>query len=256
MPETENQELTPVPSARERLIERMQQKYPDRNFSGVAGENGETGGDILEQSVMDALQELEDQRDEYNTKNNALAELMFNDPSAAQFIHRWVATGDPRTALVETFGDELSDLATEEGRSRFSEGLTAWREKKAQNDQLNAEADANWNTTLESLNSWGDEKGLTEDEKVKIILRLVGIAANGLMNKYEPADFEMVLKEQRYDAAIETAKNEGIIEGKNAKIAEAKAARQSVGAMPPSLNGQGGKPRREPEERSVFAGIE
>lgn len=251
MPKSDNQS---VKSARERLIEKMQERYPDRDFSGATGANGingETGEDILGESIFQTLEELTAKNEESRSKNEALSELFYSDPKSAEFIQKWIQSGDPRAALVDTFGDDLSELGTEEGRGKFSQNLTSWREKKAENDKLNAEAEDNWSKTLEDLENWGNGKGLTNDQKVQVILRLVGIAANGLMNKYEPADFDMAYKEMNFDAAVSSARHEGEVNGRNAKIAETRKRRQEAETMPPSLNGQGGR-MRQPEQKSIF----
>lgn len=142
-------------------------------------------------------------------------------------------------------------MSTEEGRGKFSTDLASWREKKAENDKLSEEADANWSKSLEDLESWGNEKGLTNDQKVAVMLRLVGITANGLMNKYEPEDFNMAYKEMNFDAAVADARREGEVNGRNAKISETRKRRQEAETMPPSLNGQGGR-MRQPEQKSIF----
>lgn len=240
-----------VKSARERLIEKMQARYPDRDFTGANGVNGETGEDVLGESIFETLEELTAKNTESQEKNSALTKLFYSDPMAAEFVQKWLQSGDPRAALVETFGDDLSELSTEEGRGRFSQNLASWRERKSENDRLSAEADANWSKTLEDLESWGNDKGLDNDQKVAVIMRLVSVAANGLMNKYEPADFDMAYKEMNYDSAIETARREGEVSGRNARIEEARRRRQESEMMPPSLNGQGGRIRK-PEEKSIF----
>lgn len=253
MPPIENQT---VKSANERLIEMMQARYPDRDYSGVSGVNGENGEDILGQSILETLEDLTARNEESIAKNSAIHKLFYSDPLAADFIQRWMESGDPRAALVETFGDDLSDLGTEEGRGRFSQSLTSWRERKAENDRLTAESDANWSKTLEDLEAWGNAKGLDNDKKVAVILRLVSVAANGLMNKYEPADFDMAYKEMNYDADIQNARREGEVTGRNARIDENRRRRQDVESMPPTLNGMGAPaaPRR-PKTESAWSEI-
>lgn len=254
MAKTENQ---PVKSSRERIIEKLKAIYPDKDYSSLSGGTGESGvmgengEDILDETIYQTLEDLSARNEESRAKNSALSDLFYSDPRASEFIQKWLQSGDPRAALVSTFGDDLSELSTEEGRGKFSTDLASWREKKAENDKLSEEADANWSKSLEDLESWGNEKGLTNDQKVAVMLRLVGITANGLMNKYEPEDFNMAYKEMNFDAAVADARREGEVNGRNAKISETRKRRQEAETMPPSLNGQGGR-MRQPEQKSIF----
>lgn len=254
MAEIDNQS---VKSYREQLRDRMAGMYPDRDFAGVNGENSEAGANNLDQAILETLDGLTKSKDEYSAKNKALADLFYSDPLSAEFVQKWMETGDPRTALVETFGDDLKDLATDEGLGRFPEALNSWRSRKSESDKLNEEADANWNKTLEDLEAWGNEKGLSVDQKVSVVTRLFDITAGGLMKKFEPEDFEMVWKVMNYDASISNARQEGEVAGRNAKIDENRKRRQAVAAMPPALNGQGMRTEesRPTAPASPWAGI-
>ena len=212
----------------------------------------------MEQAILDMMTESEARIAENDSKNAQLVNLFASDPVSAEFVSKWAETGDPRKALIETFGDDLEELSTEEGRSKFSEDLQGWRDRRAENDRMNEEADANWQQSLSELDAWGNEKGMDDDQKAAVILRLIKIASEGLMNKYGREDFEMVYKETNYDSAVASARSEGEIAGRNAKIAEARRERSAANTMPPSPSGQGiraREPRPAPTQRSVWSGI-
>lgn len=254
MAEIDNQA---VKSYRQQLRDRMAGMYPDRNFDGVTGENGEGGAEYLDQAILETLDGLTSSRDEYNAKSKALADLFYSDPLSAEFMQKWMETGDPRAALVETFGDDLSGLATEEGRGQFSNELKSWRDRKAENDSLSAEADANWTKTLEDLEAWGNQNGLSTEQKVSVVTKLFDITAGGLMKKFSPEDFEAAWKVMNYDTNISNARQEGEVAGRNARIEENRRRRQAAGAMPPTLNGQGtpAAESRPTEPASIWSGI-
>lgn len=257
--EMEQNENQPVKSRRELIAERMQAMYPDRDYVNGNGENGESGEDVLQQAVLDALQGYSDSENEYKAKNELMNNLFFGDPLAAEFVTRWSEDGDPRAALVETFGDDLESLGTEEGRSQFKNQLQNWRERKAENDRLNQEAQQNWDKTLEAAEQYRQEHNLTVKQMAEIVIRLVSITANGLVNKYGPEEFDMITRIQNYDNDINEARRAGEVAGRNAHIEENKRRRQSASALPPSLGGQGmrvpeNKP--EPEEKPFWDGIE
>lgn len=258
MPDKEKKaEMTP----HDRLLEMASSRYPDRRYRGQIGQDGQEGQDDLEQAILDMLSESDARQKETDSKNEQLVKLFKNDPSAGEFLTRWVQSGDPRVALVEVFGDDLAELGTEEGRGKFAESLKGWRDRRAENDRMNAESDANWQKSLEDLDAWGDSKGLDNDKKAEVALRLIAIAANGLQNIYRPEDFDMVLKDMNYDSDVAAARQEGEVAGRNAKMTETRRARAKAGDMPPTLSGQGGrsieaKPEEPEKPKSVWAGVE
>lgn len=251
MQKTENQNNKPT---RALLIERMQGMYPERSFAAENGADGEFSQDALEQALMDALDEYAN----YQGKNKELHELLMGDPRSIAFVTKWMESGDPRAALVEVFGDDLSELATEEGRGQFSENLKVWREKRDADDKLDQEAAANLEVTFNELDSWRQSKGLSEEEAVEVFMRLSAVAMGGLMNKYSADDFDMAYKAMRFDNAVSDARREGEVAGRNARIEENKARRKAIGSMPPTLSGQGVRveERKPKKAESVWAGVE
>lgn len=231
-------------TARERLLERVASKFPDRNFA-VNDDGTAQNAQELEEAIWEMLTEADKTIADNNSKNEQLVKLFADDPASADFITRWVELGDPRAALVETFGDELSELATEEGRSKFSENLKSWKEKAEKSSALDKEAEENWQNTLNALNEWGDEKGLSDEQKVQVILRLIKIVESGLVNRYEVDDFDMVLKEMNYSNDLENARKEGEVSGRNAKIKESR--RNPIQDLPP--NGNTGQGMHVPEQK-------
>ena len=247
MPETDNKAVT---TPHDELLSRATQRFPDRRFgsqSGQDGQEGQEGQDDLEQAILDMMTESEARIAENDSKNAQLVNLFASDPVSAEFVSKF----------IETFGDDLEELSTEEGRSKFSEDLQGWRDRRAENDRMNEEADANWQQSLSDLDAWGNEKGMDDDQKAAVILRLIKIASEGLMNKYGREDFEMVYKETNYDSAVASARSEGEIAGRNAKIAETRRERSAANTMPPSPSGQGIRARepRPAPQRSVWSGI-
>lgn len=257
MPEKEKKaEMTP----HDRLLEIASSRYPDRRYRGQIGQDGQEGQDDLEQAILDMLSESDARQKETDSRNEQLVKLFKSDPSSGEFLTRWIQTGDPRVALVEVFGDDLAELGTEEGRGKFAESLQGWRDRRAESDRMDEESQANWQKSLEDLDAWGDSKGLDNDKKAEVALRLISLVANGLMNIYRPEDFDMVLKDMNYDSAVAAARQEGEVAGRNAKMTETRRTRANAGDMPPTLSGQGvrsvEKTPPEPEkERSVFSGI-
>lgn len=225
-------------SSRQKMLDRAREKFPDRTFADLGAEPQEGVAD-LDDAIDEMMEELSSRQAEMDENNNKLVELLATDPSSAEFIHRWVETGDPRTALIETFGEDLG--IAEEKAAEFKEQLNSWRERKAANDALNAEAEANWEKSLADLIEWGNAKGLSQDQERDIMIRLLGITFNGMVNKYGVEDFEMALNAMNHDADVAAARAEGEVAGRNEKIAAARKGAAAVGVLPPAGGGQGAR---------------
>ncbi len=244
-------------SPHEALLELASSRYPDRRFRGQIGQDGQEGQDDLEQAIMDMLSESDTRMAEDESKNEALVKMFRTSPECGEFLTEWVRTGNPAGALVKVFGDRLNDLSTEEGRGRFSEEYNSWRSRVDENSRKNSEAESNWQKSLEDLDRWGSEKGLNDEQKSQVIIRLMDIVNDGIMNIYKMDDFDMVLKETNFATAVETARREGEVAGRNEKIAEARRNRKAVSSMPPTLSGQGmrGEEKKPAKPQSIWSGL-
>lgn len=244
------------PSARENLLSRARERFPDRTFADIGAETGEGVSD-LDEAINEMLTDFSTRQAAYDENNNKLRDLLITDPSAAEFVQKWVETGDPRTALVETFGDELG--MSEEGQQKFKDQLSGWRERKAANDALEAEADANWQNSLQALEDWGNGKNLSLEQKRDVMLRLMAIVSNGMENKFGVEDFDLALNAINHDSDVAAAREEGEVAGRNERIAANRRERAAASNMPPAPTGRLGGAMAEPKpartSNSPWAGI-
>lgn len=255
MAQTDNQNAV---SSRESLLARARERYPDRTFADLdAPAEGQEGMSDLDDAINEMLEDYASRQKTYDENNSRLTDLLMTDPSAAEFIQKWVDTGDPRTALVETFGDDLG--ISEEAQANFKSQLDSWRERKAANDALESEAENNWQESLNTLEEWGNGKGLSLEQKRDVMLRLLAITFNGMENKYAAEDFDLAYNAINHDTDVAAAREEGEVAGRNARIAAARRDRNMAEAMPPAASGGQGasvaerRPRRE--STSPWAGI-
>lgn len=250
-----------VKSGRERLLERAQARFPDRTFTRPEGQDGQ---DVqiadLDEAINEAMDADASQIAESTSKNEQLAKLLYGDPRAADFLNLWIETGDPRSALVEVFGDELAELATEEGRGKFQTQLESYRERVRKSKELEDEEDRNWDGFLERLDNWGNERNLSNDDKAAIAVRLIDIKQKGNVNMYDEDDFNTVWRGIHYEGDVEAARNEGLIAGRNERIEATRKTRGAAAgqAMPSISGGRGGSmpAPQPPKKRSVWDDIE
>ena len=234
-------------NSRQKMLERARERFPDRTFADLDATEPQEGVANLDDAINEILEDYSSRQATYDENDNKLKKLLVSDPSSAEFIQRWVETGDPRTALVETFGEELG--IAEEKAAEFKDQLEGWRARKAENDALNAEAEANWDASLAALEEWGNAKGLSLEQKRDVMVRLLAIVTGGIVNKYGVEDFELAYNAINHDTDVAAARTAGEIAGRNERIAATRRNRATAQAMPPAV--VGGQGARTQERRPV-----
>lgn len=243
----ETTEKQPITDYKGQILERMKSRYPDRNFDEVESPDGIISKSSLEESIAEALADDENRINEYSEKQKtyeADAEVLstvFNkSPRAAIFLTTLAATGNPAAAIYKAYGaDALKAL--EEGKA--SEFITEMEAKDAATREEDAkfeeEKEANLKASFEALDAWGNEKGLSDEDKINVFMRFYNILQDATIGKYSIDLFEMGWKADHYGEDVENARHEGEVTGRNAKIQEMARKRRDTQAMPPSLYGQG-----------------
>ena len=234
-------------NSRQKMLERARERFPDRTFADLDATEPQEGVANLDDAINEILEDYSSRQATYDENDNKLKKLLVSDPSSAEFIQRWVETGDPRTALVETFGEDLG--IAEEKAAEFRDQLEGWRARKAENDALNAEAEANWDASLAALEEWGNAKGLSLEQKRDVMVRLLAIVAGGIVNKYGVEDFELAYNAINHDTDVAAARTAGEIAGRNERIAATRRNRATAQAMPPAV--VGGQGARTQERKPV-----
>ena len=103
MENTENQEVV---NYRDQLVGRMKERYPDRNFDSIDGQNSPNS---LEQAILETITEDESRISELSglqEKTNLLTELFNKSPRSARFLNSLARTGNPGVAIREAFGKD------------------------------------------------------------------------------------------------------------------------------------------------------
>ena len=251
------QEKKAPKQSRVNTLARIREEYPDRTFDELDAETASEGASDLDDAIDEALENLIKGRAESSEKNAALKKLLLESPDMAEFVQRWVDTGDPQAAFVEMYGDQFG--ISDEGREAYKGQIEDWRKRKADNDALEAEAPKNWEESLGKLKSWGDAKGLSAQQQTDVMVRLLSIVFNGMENKYNEDDFNLAWNAINHDADVAAARHEGEVAGKNARAEAKRHERAFAGTMPPAAAGgqAGGVKERQPaqEDDNPFHGI-
>ena len=236
-------------SSRENLLARARERFPDRTFADPGTTEPQDGVSDLDDAISEMLDDYATKQKAYDENNARLVTLLRTDPDAAEFVQRWVETGDPRTALVEIFGDDLG--MSEEGRKGFKDQLDSWRKRRDESEAADLAASSNYHDkSLPALDAWGDKKGLSLEQKRDVMVRLIDLAARGAFDGiYTEDDFNMVWNAMNHDNDVASARAQGEVEGRNARIAARRRDRSMAGSMPPTAIGGQGAVASEPQPK-------
>lgn len=238
MEKTDNQEVV---NYRSKVADRMKTRFPDRNYD----EEGQ-GNDLYE-SVNQYMDESDQKIADYEgqIKSNdewkqKFTNILKTDPKAARFFKEWAVSGNGAEAFRREYGSKAWEMMnTEEGAAMLAQITQEENEKQAQYDKAMEEFQQNYQTSLQSLDSWGNNRGLSDDEKVSVMESIIKIIEDGETGVYPESLFEAAYKAGHYDADVESARHEGEVAGRNAKIKEGQVRRQAAQQFPPAVSGQG-----------------
>lgn len=254
MKKPENQ---PISDARAKLLALAAERYPDRHFKGQIDKDGNDGTDDLAEALYDLLQKTESENETFRSKNQALVDLFKKDPTSAEFINRLANNGDAAGAIIEMFGDRFLGMSLEEAKEKYQASLNEYN-TRIKNDQDAIEAyKKNFNKSLEALEEWGNQKGLSFDKKLEIAEKLYSLVARiSDDGEMDSSDFDMVFKSMNYDNDVAEARRQGEIAGRNAKVREQVISRNNENRQPPvNRGGQKGVVENPAIPRSAWSGI-
>lgn len=201
-----------VSGNREKVMERMRKKYPDKTFDDDESFYGQ---------ISDDYDDYDKQIGGYKEREKSLTDMFSSDPRSAAYLTNWRKGGDPVVELIRQFGTDIKDaLDDPERQEEIAKANKEYVAKVAKEKELDEEYQTNLATSLETLDEFQKDNGLTDDEVDDIMEYLVGIMKDGIMGKFSRDSMEMAQKAINHDADVAMADEEGEVRGKNARIDE------------------------------------
>lgn len=197
-------------TSRERLAERILQRFPDRRFE-------------TEDDVYDALDEYDSYVCEHYEKmlsdQNKLSRLMFSNPRVGAFISDVAEGEDALVACVRYFGKELFDSSSDTQKmhalrianEEFDERNRAFRE-------LEAAMKDNVERSTRSIERFMRTKKMTEQELDDFIDRVFHVCSHVFAGDLRDDILELLYKGLRYDVDLSCAEHAGEVKGRNRRI--------------------------------------
>ena len=228
MAETDIQQ---VKSKKELLNERLKNKYPDKDFEDEEALYGQ---------ISDDYDSYDNQISGYQDREKKFTDMFTADPRSAHFLTSWSNGDDPVVTLVRQFGTDIKDAIDDPERlEQIAEANKEYVERVAREKELEGEYQTNLQESLQYLDTFQEENGLSDDEVDDVMEYLLGIVKDGIMGKFSPESIDMARKALNHDVDVEEASNEGEVRGKNAKISE-QLRKKSKGDGLASLDGKNG----------------
>lgn len=202
----------PIKTKRELVMERMNAKHPDVDFSDDEALYGQIDADLAEG---------DDELAKYKEREKAFADMFTSDARAAQFMMDWKDGGDPILGIIRRYGVEIKDAIDDPGlQEEIAEANKEHIERIAKEKEYEAMYKTNLEQTLTDLDTIQKEMGLTDEQAEGAIMFLQAIVSDGVLGKYTPESIKMALKAMNHDTDVAQAALEGEVKGRNAKIEE------------------------------------
>lgn len=234
-----------VMSSRDKLKERYAKKYPEKDF------NTEESASLVDDEVLAELDAYEAELEGYRSNDQKVKDLFDSDPRAGRFFVNWMASGgDPISYLLDIFGPDITEaLESEEGRAKIIESTNKYLERKAANEEGEAQRMANYEQSVNDLAAFAQEKGISDEQAVEVFEKVNQIAFDVIDGKYTREAYEMAYNAMNYSTDVESARKEGEVAGRNAKIQERLSKVEKPAEMPPAVGGQGAPVAETPKKK-------
>lgn len=236
-------EIARVKNNKERYIERLKKKYPDRNFDD---------DEVLFEQVNADYDSYDKELEDYRANEKALADMFMSDPKSAAFFTRWSKGGDPVKVLVELYGDDFrAALDDPEKLKGIMEANKKFAEKVAKEKEYEDAYNKNIEETKKNIDIVQSREGLSDDDIDNAMEFLIGVMGDGILGKFSVETISMAIKAIKHDDDVALADREGEVRGRNEKIIE-KIKRSEQGDGITNLSGAGAPVPMEKKKKSIF----
>jgi hypothetical protein len=240
MAEPNNQE---VKSRRDMAVERLRERYPDKEFNDDEAIFGQ---------ISDDYDELDGQLNGYKEREQQMVDMMSADPRSAHFLANWHNGGDPAVELVRMFGTDIKDAIDDpEKQDAIAAANKEYVDRVAKSRELEAEYSKNLDASLETLRAFQDENGMSDEEVDAVMGFLEQVFADALIGKFSRQSLEMARKAINHDEDVAAAADDAEVKGRNAKINETLRRRQEGDGVAP-LGGSAGKVEEPKRRMNIF----
>ena len=167
-------------------------------------------------------------------------------------MSEWLNGVHPVVALVRRYGKEFKDVMEDpEWQEQIEAADKEFAERTAKDKELDALFKQNHSESKSVRDAYQEEHGLSDEQIDAALALLVSIVNDMVVGKLTSDALDMAMKAINHDADVETANQEGIVQGKNTRIEE-KLRKPKGGDGMPSLGGKGNTPSSGKKGYNIF----
>lgn len=230
---------------RDRALERMRGRYPDKAFDD---------DEALYGQINDDYDGYDKELSEYQERERILSDMFRKDPKSAQFLTNWRQGGNPVVELIRMYGkDDILDAINDPKRlEEIAKANQDFVDRVAKEAELEGQYQQNLEASLTELDRIQEENGLSDDDVNAAMAWLIGITGDAVLGKFAPETIQMAVKAVNHDADVTAAAHEGEVMGRNAKIEE-RLRKRGQGDGLPAMGGKNGTARTAPRHANIFS---
>ncbi len=231
--------VAPTMSKRDAFRKRVQDKYPDKDFSDDEDFYGQ---------LNDDYDGYEKELDEYRTYDKQLGDMMTRDPRSAAFLLDMRDGRDPLLGLVRRMGADAVRALLDDPKKQdeLAEANKAYLDRVTEDKKFEDEYNANIAESIKMLQEREASGELSSDELDDAFGFLMEIIHDGVKGIFKPETIDLAIKALRHDSDVADAAQEGEVRGRNSRISEKLRKRESGDGMPQLA----GKNRTTPPPKS------
>lgn len=234
-----------VKSRRDQHVERLRKKYPDKQFDD---------DEALFGQISDDYDQFEQENGTMREREKAFSDMFTSNPKSARLMMEWKDGKDPVASLIRIYGKEdiLAAIEDPEKLETIEQANKEFAERVARNDEYESQYKKNLPASLEAIEKWATEEGVSDEEIDKAVTALSQLCGDFILGKIAPDSIRMMLNALNHDTDVAAAQEEGEVAGRNAKIVE-KMRSSKKGDGIQNLNGRNGTPRQtQTKPKTVF----
>jgi hypothetical protein len=236
-------EAEAVRSKREIFGDRLKSKYPEKEYAD---------DEALFGQINDDYDQYEQKLGGYEANEKALTEMFRKYPHSSQFIADMAAGKNPWLAMVEQLGKEgiMDIFDNPDYKDAIAKAEEEYTKRISEGEEIKKQRSTNLVESQQMRDQAQQELGLSDEETDDAMNLLMSIAFDALVGKFTRENFEMAVKAIRHDSDVDSARNEGEIAGRNAKITD-KLRKSKSGDGVPMLSGSNNAPAKS-GGKSIF----